>query len=126
MVDGSRRLAVGGGSCPFAKKLPVHPVLADCYRTSGGCGIVYSRWDRLGLRCTSGGHGVLTPIEAQAVRSFLLGDWQKKELVREVRAAPDRVAGKGGAVKLRTRGGTELALISFYAPPTHVDWTKRR
>ena len=43
---------------------------------------------------------------------------KKKELVREVRAGPDRVVGKGGAVRLRTRGGTELALVSFYAPPT--------
>ena len=41
----------------------------------------------------------------------------KKNLVREIRAAP-RIAGRGGAVRLCTGGGTELALVCFFSPPT--------
>ena len=46
----------------------------------------------------------------------------KKELVREIRAAPDRIAGRGGAVRIRT-GGMELAPVCFYSSN---EWKRRK
>ena len=52
-----------------------------------------------------------------------LANW---EFVKEIRAAPDRVAGQGVALKLRTGGGDDLVLVCFYAPPTSGNRKKMR
>ena len=128
-VDGSHRLAVGGRSSLSAENFPVQSLLTDCSTTTSGYrslrGDQNQSMGSLVLAIHFGwSRGAYTNRSAGC--SIDIGRrLAKKELVREIRATPYRIAGRGGAVRIRT-GGMELALVRFYSLPTSGNREKMR
>ena len=59
----------------------------------------------LGHAIDLGGRKEPSPIDVLAARSYRDKRLANREFVREIRAAPDRFGGQGGAIRLRTGGG---------------------
>ena len=137
-------LAVGGGSRPPAENFPVQSVVtgrSEDVATTLPADIVPCPGTRIratiGEPCRVQSMGPLrlathcgwsrgARTNRGAGCSIILGRrLAEKELVRAIRAAPDRIAGRGGAVRIRT-GGMELALVCFYSPPTSGNSEKIR